>query len=674
MTDKTLLISSALLCLGLSLSAQKRNFDMLYQREDGRRDITLRNASGINTPAREFSPALYEDVLVFVSQHKSGPVDPKSGETYLELFYSELDPNGMPQKRDNYSLQINTELNEGPVTFSRNGDRIYFTRNNIMNGVAKKNAHGQTGLKIFEARRGIYDWENVRELPFNSDDYSCLHPALSADGKKLFFASNKPGGYGGMDLYFVEKTGETWSKPINLGSEINTDKNEVFPYLHESGLLFFASDRADGFGGLDLYLIDISGRKWGKALNLGEPFNSVNDDFGLVLTEDGKQGYFSSNREGGAGKDDIYIFEARDGIKGMDLPELYPAMVTVYDAQASKRVPGADIRVFERASDGLIDNETLYDVELSPDATDQTELNFKLVRKKVDDLGDPKAVTNRNGEAIIQVEAGKSYLVLVSKPEYNTKEVVYQVDPEGPPRPLEILLDPTNCMALNGKILSSNNNSPVPNALIRITNQCTGAEEVIRTNLNGNFVACLELGCDFTVHAEKNGYNKQETQISTVKIRGSRSQDVELKLSPLSEMAQREPITEGTVIVLQNIYYDFNKSAIRKGEARDLEALARLMNQYPSMEIELIAHTDTRGTEEYNLQLSLKRAESAKQFIVQRGVDPNRIKAVGYGEAFPRNKCLNDVPCTEEEHEFNRRTEVKILKIDESAALYFKRD
>lgn len=264
MTDKTLLISSALLCLGLSLSAQKRNFDMLYQREDGRRDITLRNASGINTPAREFSPALYEDVLVFVSQHKSGPVDPKSGETYLELFYSELDPNGMPQKRDNYSLQINTELNEGPVTFSRNGDRIYFTRNNIMNGVAKKNAHGQTGLKIFEARRGIYDWENVRELPFNSDDYSCLHPALSADGKKLFFASNKPGGYGGMDLYFVEKTGETWSKPINLGSEINTDKNEVFPYLHESGLLFFASDRADGFGGLDLYLIDISGRKWGK--------------------------------------------------------------------------------------------------------------------------------------------------------------------------------------------------------------------------------------------------------------------------------------------------------------------------------------------------------------------------------------------------------------------------
>ncbi len=670
-------ITFFLLGVCLALGAQpsgKRGFESLYRREDGQGEIILRNASMINTENREFSPALYENVLVFVSQHKSGPVDLKSGETYLELFYSEMDPNGVPQKRENYSLEINSELNEGPLTFSRQGDRIYFTRNNILKGIAKKNTRGQNVLKIFEATRGDYDWENVRELAFNNDDFSCMHPALSPDGKKLFFASNMPGGYGGMDLYFVEQIGNSWSKPINLGAEINTEKNEVFPFFHESGLLFFASDGPKGFGGLDLFLIDISGRKWGKALNLGEPFNSVNDDFGLALTTDGKKGYFSSNREGGAGKDDIYYFEAPLGIRGMEIPDLIPVLMTVYDPQASKRVPGADVRIFERAADGLVDNESLYDLELMPDAANQTELNFRLVRKKEAELGDPKAVTNRNGEAVIQVESGKSYLILVSKPEYNTREVIYSLEDGEPPRPIEVLLDPSNCMSLNGKLLVDKNNQPVPNALVRVFNQCTGTHETLRTNLDGEFVACLELGCDFTIQAEKNGYNKQETQISTVKIRGSRSVDVELKLSPLSEMAIREPITEGTVIVLQNLYYDFNKSAIRKGEARDLEALARMMKQYPSMEIELMAYTDSRGDDDYNLQLSLRRAESAKQFLEQRGIQAGRIKAIGYGEAFLRNHCGNDVPCTEEEHQFNRRTEVKIIKIDESVDIFFKRD
>lgn len=663
----------ATLLLGAQ-SSGKHGFESLYRREDSHGAIIVRNAGGINTENREFSPALYENVLVFVSQHKSGPVDIKTGETYLELFFSEMDPNGVPVKRENYSLEINSELNEGPLTFSRQGDRIYFTRNNILKGIAKKNAKGQTGLKIFEAARGPYDWENVRELPFNSDDYSCMHPALSPDGKKLFFVSNMPGGYGGMDLYFVEQISNSWSKPVNLGAGINTDKNEVFPFFHESGLLFFASDGPNGFGGLDLFLIDISGRKWGKALNLGEPFNSIHDDFGLVLTADGKKGYFSSNRDGGAGKDDIYYFEAPDGIRGMEVPDLIPVLMTVYDTEASKRVPGADVRIFERAADGLVDNESLYDLELMPDAANQTELNFRLVRKKESELGDPKTVTNRNGEAVMQVESGKSYLILVSKPDYNTREVIYSVEEGEPPRPLEILLEPSNCMPLNGKLLVDKNNLPIPNAMISVSNQCTGAQQILRTNLDGEFVACLELGCDFIIRAEKNGYTKQETQISTVKIRGSRSVDVALKLAPLSEMALREPITEGTVIVLQNLYYDFNKSVIRKGEARDLEALARMMKQYPSMEIELMAYTDSRGNEDYNLQLSLRRAESAKQFLVQRDIPPGRIKAIGYGEAFLRNHCGNDVPCTEEEHEFNRRTEVKIIKIDESVDIFFKRD
>ena len=134
----------------------------------------------------------------------------------------------------------------------------------------------------------------------------------------------------------------------------------------------------------------------------------------------------------------------------------------------------------------------------------------------------------------------------------------------------------------------------------------------------------------------------------------------------------KEPIREGSVIVLENIYYDFNKYIIRRGAASDLDALAQLMKQYPSMEIEMIAHTDSRGTEQYNLDLSLKRAESARNYLVQKGVQENRIRAFGYGESQIRNHCTDGVECSDEEHQYNRRTEVKVIRIDEPVKVQYQ--
>ena len=129
---------------------------------------------------------------------------------------------------------------------------------------------------------------------------------------------------------------------------------------------------------------------------------------------------------------------------------------------------------------------------------------------------------------------------------------------------------------------------------------------------------------------------------------------------------------EGSVIVLENIYYDFNKSAIRTGAARELDALATLMKQFPSMEIEMVAHTDSRGSEEYNLKLSLKRAESAKRYLVSQGIEAKRIRALGYGESKLRNDCADGVNCSEEEHQYNRRTEVRVARLDAPVRLKYQ--
>lgn len=645
--------------------AQSFRGNQLAQKGISNRNILIRNTASINSEGLEFSPVLYQNGLVYVSRHNSGPVDEKTGERFFELFYAELSPNGMPFKSQAFSTEINSHRHEGPVAFNRRGDKIFFTRSNLKKGLTKADSKGRVRLKIYEAEKGYFDWENVREMTFNNNEYSCMHPALSADGTKLYFSSDMPGGFGGMDLYVVKNFNGKWSDPINLGPEVNTNKNEVFPFSHESGMLFFASNGHQGIGGLDLFMIDLSKRKWGNVISLGMPFNSPEDDLGLVLTTDGTRGYFSSNRKGGIGEDDIYMFEAPEGIKGIELQEKISALLNVYDANTSRRLAGAAIRIFEKSSDGLINNEELYNLELLPTSANSEEMTLKLIRKKEEELGKPDFFTNRSGEVSMSLVGEKEYLILVSKAGYTTQEVPYSTKEVTKIRPIEVALEPSNCLNLQGLVLTELIKQKIPNAIIRVINECDGSEQVLRSNIYGEFEFCLPIGCDFTINGEKAGFDPGSTEVSTVKIRGSRSITAEVILRPNSKAAIKEPIRKGTVIVLENIYYDFNKSAIRAGEARDLEALAKLMKLYPSMEIELGAHTDARGTEGYNLNLSLKRAESAKRFLMRKGIAGNRIKSFGYGEAFPRNKCADGTDCTEEEHQYNRRTEVKIARIDE---------
>lgn len=630
-------------------------------------NVVIRNATRINSPGSEFSPVSYQDGLVYVtSRQRSGPVDAVTGETYYELYYAELDRDRMPLKPEPFSVQLNSQLHEGPVSFDRHANRMYFTRSNQVLGVGRADSQGKIRLKIYEAIRGPYDWEQIKPLPFNGDSYSCMHPALSPDGEKLYFASDRPGGYGGWDIYVVEREGNSWSAPINLGPEINTAKNEGFPFIHDNGVLFFSSNGHRGMGGIDLYMIDISSNTWGNLIQLGAPVNSESDDFGLFLTDD-QHGYFSSNRPGGLGKDDIYQFDARVGLQGMKPAGPLASRLVVIDKVTRRPLPGVAVRIFEQTPEGEVTEAQLYNLELFPDDGASGQMNLRRVLKPEAQLGEPRLVTGKNGDGVFQVADDKSYLLLVTKSGYQTQEVAFEPRLQPDNAALEIQLEPSNCISLSGKVLDiEHQDAPIAHPLVRINNDCDNQEILVRGNADGSYDYCLAIGCNYVIRAEKEGYQWSEVAVSTMNVRGTRSFSANVRLKPgIGGGSSEEPaLAEGSVIILENIYYDFNKATIRRGETRDLEALAQLMLQFKSMEIELGAHTDSRGTAEYNLQLSLRRAEAARQFLVKRGIEPFRIRVFGYGESQPRNRCVDGVDCSEEEHQFNRRVEVRVLRID----------
>lgn len=652
-------------------SSKSKSSDKLYEKGKAGQKITLSNAKGINTKAFEFSPTFYQNGLVYVSFHKNGPIDPNTGKPFFELFYAELDHQFMPRKPQSFSLSINSQTHEGPVSFSRDDNFIYFTRNNMQGGIPRANSKGVVTMKIYEASRGKFDWEGIRPLPFNNGEYSCLHPTLSADGKRLFFSSDMPGGYGGFDLYYVDRKVDSWSKPVNLGAAINTPGNEAFPFLHESGALFFSSNGHGGEGGLDIFVAALNDKnEWRTPTNLGDPFNSDQDDLGFIINEEGTRGYFSSNRSGGEGDDDIYMFQAERPILDDETPVLN-AMIVAFDKSSNERLTHAGVRIFTQSEDGFVEGNNLYDVQLVP-SDDGEELLVKLVRKSDGQMEKPSLFTNMNGEVIANLNQNKKYLILVSKDGYQSGEMSFATSDLRGPQTIRIPLVRKNCASLNGLVSVQGFGASIPNALVKLVNTTNNTEELLHSNVNGSFNFCLPMGCDFAITAEKEGYDAGSAFISTRNREAAQPLDLTIKLQPLSSEIVNEPIREGTVIVLENIYYDFNQFIISKGAARDLDALAQLMKQYPSMEIELIAHTDSRGTTEYNLDLSLRRAESAQNYLVQKGIDEERISAFGYGESQIRNRCLDGVDCSEEEHQFNRRTEVKITRIDEPVKVEYQ--
>jgi outer membrane protein OmpA-like peptidoglycan-associated protein/Tol biopolymer transport system component len=633
--------------------------------------VQIKNLESVNTPGLEFSPAFYLNGIVFCS---SGDDIPKPGEdnTFFELYYADATATGKLTRPRSFSSTLNSQLHEGPSTFSTDGMRMFFTRNNSKAGVRKADASGVVRLSIFEATKGPYDWENIRPLPFNNENYSCMHPCLSADGTTLFFASDMEGGFGGMDIYRSTLTDGKWSTPENLGSRFNSSANEVFPFIYQQGLLFFASDRDGGYGGLDIYTSEI-GRETAPLL-LKPPFNSPSDDFGLILRPTGQQGYFTSSRANGAGNDDLYFFDASESYWGELVKGEQVVQLTVIDPLRQKRLEGAALRLFADFGNGFERQEgQLYDKRLVPSEYAREELIFQTFQRDETELGPPDALTNEQGQALMSVQRGVKYLIQIRASGFQIMEYPFSLESLDGDSILVVRLDREQCVTRKGRLIQTENKEPLPNGIIKIQSLCLEKPMYLSTDSLGFFSWCFQPDCNYLISGLQEGFLTQSIPLSSRNMTDSLHKVLVISIeSETQSLPQFQSLREGSVIVLENIYYDFDKSAIRSGDAAELDQLARVMLQYPSMEVQLISHTDSRGNRRYNKVLSELRSESARDYLVAKGISRSRITTLGKGESELRNECDDKTPCPPEKHQYNRRTEVVVTRIDNQDKIKFQ--
>ncbi len=660
-------------------------------------NVVLKNESAINTNKLEFSPTYYENGIVFVStldpkqRKKNGKLKEENedldlwiNDNFMTLYFADKNDEGDLENVEVFSGNLSTKYHEGPVTFDKSGEHIFFSRNQYLKGKKRTDKKGIMKMNIYSATKSGNDWNNVKELPWNTQEYEEVHPTLTADGNRLYFSSNRPGGQGGMDLYFSDFQGGEWQEPVNLGNKINTAGNEIFPFIHEDETLYYASDGWGGFGGLDIFSTEKNdGSEWLEPTNIGTPFNSSKDDFGFILNITGTEGYLTSARDGGTGKDDIYSFNMKD--KNQLTNQQIKATICVYDQMTDDRIEGTEIFIkkMTNGTTGNLDEDfTMRLVETDID----NEYLLKL-SKDLDNLTptDLQRITNKNGEITTSLDPNADYLFIAKKGGYQIAQYPLQTKSQSVQSKIDFCMPmaKTTCMTLTGKAINSKYESLIPNAKITLVNLCTGEEETTISDANGNYnFPCLPCKCEFLLIGEKHYFKTAKEETNTLgdncEVGGVIQQNLVFNLGEDEPVvtninnglpqpaAQPQPIdlAVGNTIELKNIYYDFDKYYIRSGSAESLDWVVTLMRKYPSLALELTSHTDARGTTNYNRWLSRKRAKSAVKYITDRGISPFRLQANGYGETQVRNHCEDGVECSEEEHQYNRRTEIRVLAFD----------
>ena len=397
--------------------------------------IVLSNERRVNSDELEFSPVFYKDGIVFVTTRNetllySNIKDKRAGGINLmSMYWSQRDEEGFLQEPVPFSNELITKVHEGPMTFDRTASTIFFTRNELVEMAPDK----LLKMQVYQAKKDSLEvWGKVEKLLFNNIAYNYEHPTISADGDVLFLSSDVPGGQGGMDLYMVKKIGETWGQMVNLGPTVNTPGNEVFPYIAADGALYFSSDGHGGLGNLDLfYTVQNGAQKWSAPENLGAPFCSAADDLGFIVDSENRNGYFSSDRMGGFGADDIYSYH----VVGSFSPyananrNLDGLVIKDENGNPMEGVPVSAINFNEIALSG--DDEQLVKLLPGDDGPD----NF-ILDVNSGEMGE-KGLTNADGTAKVPLRRGSS-VIKVQKDGYLPEYVV--VTPETDISKLDIKL------------------------------------------------------------------------------------------------------------------------------------------------------------------------------------------------------------------------------------------
>ncbi len=504
----------------------------------------LTNVRSINTKQSDYCPVYGSEdysTLFFTSSRSGatgGKVSSATGELFSDIFYSERDKKGMWSEPKTIDESINTAYDEGTCTLTSDYNTMFFTR-------CKTSKREKLGCEILSSKKSEGGWLAPEPLKVAADSMIVAHPSISADGLTLYFASNIAGGFGGIDIWKITRTSvsDNWGEPINLGGDINTSGNEMFPYIHPDGTLYFSSDGQPGIGGLDIFRAKTNDKSGWNVENMRFPVNSPADDFGIVYEKEREAGYFSSRRAGGRGADDIYLFY---------LPPIVLNMTgLITDEKTSKAIAQSTVKLV--GSDGLVTT-----AETSTDGT------FKF------------------------------------------------------------MLNPNN---------------------------------------------------DYVVIASKKGYLNNKSKETTRGINQSKEFEANIKLT-----STEKPIE------IPNIFYDYDRWELRPESMVALDRLVEILNDNPNVTIELGSHTDCRGTLDYNYELSQKRAQSVVNYLIEKGIAADRLKAKGYAQSQPKvadvqlatqypfmtqgvvldQKFIDTLDTDKKEivYQISRRTEFKVLRTD----------
>lgn len=497
-----------------------------------------------NSRQRDFSPAFSEDdyyTVLFASNRDAATgkaTHGATGENFTDVFVSRMDRKGKWSVPVPIGGDLSSESDDGTPNVSHDFNTLYFTR-------CPKGKNEKLGCQIFFSTKKGFDWSKPQKIKIADDSLVVAHPAISPDNLTLYFVSDMPGGYGGKDIWKIsrENEGADWSAPKNLGNVINTPGDEMFPYVHSDGTLYFSSDGHPGLGGLDIFKATLSENERWDIENMRSPINSSSDDFGIVFEHDTERGFFSSNRKG-RGNDEIYSFYLP--------PLIFNIAGTVRDEKTNQLIQGAVVKSI--GSDGV------------------------------------------------------------------TLEVV--------------------------------------------------------TGDDGAFGFMLNPNTDYVFVASRDGYLSGKEKESTKELEKSTDFKTVIYLAAIDQ-----------VIELPNIFYDFARWDLRPESMVSLDRLVETLNDNPNVTIELMSHTDSRGSDEDNIILSQRRAQSVVDYLISKGIAADRLEAKGYGESVPKvvdekttqeysflkigqtlsESFINSLPTTEQQekaHQVNRRTEFKVLRTD----------
>lgn len=570
-----------------------------------------------NSEYKDLNPLVFFDGLIYSSSrndHVKSKIHHRDGDHFLDLHYVEKNDLGVYEESEILHAQILHDYHVGQSILDTLTNYMYMTVNITNQRLVDDDElavhHLQIDKTIYDPVN--HDFTKPKAININSPKYSIGHPTLMNYGQTMIFASDMPGGYGGVDLYrsHLEDNGD-WSEPENLGSKINTSGNDMFPSAYDDNTLYFSSDRHIGLGGLDIFKATLRNDSIVSIENVGAPINSSTDDFGITFIPKSQsngieEGFFTSNRFGGRGSDDIYHFKARPSdfivfvIDSITREPIEGAVVECYDKQYMA------IHQFETDKTGYVKfNSREKDEMLSIAAMSQT------YRYKEVSVG---KVKSSNNIIIIELAKGKN-------------------------------------LQLVGDVLDAHTKQRIPSAEVFLfDNDNTRIRSIGKTE-GGHYSMIL------TSLPDKNYLigNAEEYGTANVKITnptpdryGIIYQDIYLR-----------PNSKKNIVDIENIYYPFDSPRLTSEAKKTLNDVFDYLDQNDQLRAELHAHCDIRGTEGYNMQLSLRRVESAMNYLVSRGIEKNRLVLGYFGEDDTAVDCIE---CTEYQHQMNRRTEIRILK------------